>query len=229
MRCGSYPHEIRKTHEVAFCAAIAVTPIYRNTDNPLMGFWEPKDNVPSGTVTFLKCGGRHFALTCSHVVDSCRTRNAEAGEQRYNLRTLVSRSRVVVDRFVQPNCEFGQPRPDVAIREVKPDYVHALGKLAFDLDSAYSPPAGLQHAIAVGFPTNMKYQQPGPSRTYRIAMPHAVVVAELSGGTPKERFHLFSELDTPLKDRSFSGMSGGPIFWSTDRRYGIRRFRISCG
>jgi hypothetical protein len=46
------------------------------------------------------------------------------------------------------------------------------------------------------------------------------ILAELPG-RPRERFTMFSTLENPARDIDCSGMSGGPIFWSTGEEYGI--------
>ena len=51
------------------------------------------------------------------------------------------------------------------------------------------------------------------SSDLRVSMPNVVIVAELPS-RPTRRFTMFSELERPPHDIDYSGMSGGPIFWT---------------
>ena len=133
---------------------------------------------------------------------------------------MVNGFYVVLDRFVQPHAQFGDPSPDVALREINPDHVACIGKEAMDLDAMKEPHEDIRHAYAVGFPEHLKSQRRDGQRGYRVAMPQVEILAELSG-RPHRRFTTFSELQMPSPDIDYSGMSGGPIFWSTEDDYGI--------
>jgi hypothetical protein len=127
---------------------------------------------------------------------------------------------LVLDRFVQPSDQFGEQPPDVAIRELKPEFVAHIGKSPLDLDASKEPPSDVAHALGVGFPESLKYNKNDGTGFHRVVMPQVEVLAELSG-RPSRRFTMFSELEQPAPDIDYSGMSGGPIFWAEKNDYGI--------
>jgi hypothetical protein len=127
---------------------------------------------------------------------------------------------VVMDCFVQPHAQFGDSVPDITIREINPDHVAHVGKEAMDLDAMKEAPEDICHAYAVGFPEKLKYHRYDNQPGYRVSLPQVEILAELQG-RPHRRLTMFSELQKPAPDIDYSGMSGGPIFWSTEDEYGI--------
>jgi hypothetical protein len=79
--------------------------------------------------------------------------------------------------------------------------------------------SALAFAVAVGFPEREKRVQTD-RRGRRIAMPCVTIVAE-NTSSEGEQFTLYSELEEMPKVRYFSGISGGPIFWSQGEDYGL--------
>jgi hypothetical protein len=140
--------------------------------------------------------------------------------QSHSMRTMLNGFYVVIDRFVQPQVSYGEQDIDVAIRELNPAFITKLGKVALDLDQMAEPPGDIRHAYAVGFPEQLKYHKSDDQFGYRVSMPQVEILAELTQ-RPNRRFAMFSELEKPAPDIDYSGMSGGPIFWSTQDSYGI--------
>lgn len=138
----------------------------------------------------------------------------------HSMRTMVNGFYVVLDRFIRPEPQFGDPEIDIAVRELNPDLLSAIGKIPMDLDAQMETPQDIHHGYAVGFTEMMKYKKMEDEAGYRISMPQVEILAEI-GGFPAHRFTLFSELDNPPAQTDYSGMSGGPIFWSTDTDYGV--------
>ena len=95
------------------CATLAVT------ENLIAGQEWPQIAQPSaalrnGTLTFVKSGGRTYGITCQHVIQHYRSVLAASGEpDSHTMRTMVNGFYVVLDRFVQPHAQFGDPSPDV--------------------------------------------------------------------------------------------------------------------
>lgn len=126
---------------------------------------------------------------------------------------------VVLDRFIQPDPPLGEKPPDIAIRELSPDFARALGKEEIDLDNA-AEPRDIRIGLAVGFPENLK-RRLDEDDGYRVVMPQCEVTSELTHLSDR-RFTLFSEVQSEaVKNKEFSGMSGGPIFWSSEDQFGI--------
>lgn len=127
---------------------------------------------------------------------------------------------VVADRFVQPSSPFGLEPLDIAIRELHPEFAKALGKEELHLDDMPEVPGEVRFGYAVGFPENMK-RRLEEDRGYRISMPQCTVLAEINR-KPDQRFTLHSQVHRKaIAYEQFSGMSGGPIFWSDENRFGI--------
>lgn len=181
----------------------------------------PTADDVSATLTFVRFQGRTYGITCKHVVTSLRDRIEKSGNEfSHTFFIALKRHHVVQDRFVIPPGSWVTPEPDIAIRELNPDFPAHIGKSALDVDAAPVPPlSDINFAIAVGFPDRLKTQSPAPLG-YQLAMPCVHAVAD-NRSTSGPSFTLFSELQETPAIRDLSGMSGGPIYWSNDTRYGL--------
>lgn len=204
---------------VQHCTTLAITQdIIAGSGWPQLA--QPDRALRNGTLTFVKSNGRTYAITCQHVVDHYRKVVEASGEDKsHSMRTMINGFHVVLDRFIQPSADVGAP-PDIAIREINADHVAHIGKVPIDLDAAADVPDTINHAYAVGFPEQLKHHKSDGPHGYRVSMPNVTIIAERNG-RPDRRFALFSELLTPLQDIDYSGMSGGPIFWTTADAYGL--------
>jgi hypothetical protein len=127
---------------------------------------------------------------------------------------------VVHDRFIQPSPSFGSASLDVAIRELHPDFAKSLGKEELPLDDMPELTSEVRFGYAVGFPENLK-RRLEEDGGYRISMPQCSVLAEINR-QPNQRFTLYSQVRREsVAHEQFSGMSGGPIFWSDENQFGI--------
>jgi hypothetical protein len=181
----------------------------------------PRAEDPSATLTFIKFQGRTYGITCKHVVTTLRDRIKESGSEfSHTFFIALKRHHVVQDRFFIPPGDWVTPEPDIAIRELIPDFPAHVGKIALDIDANPVPALSeVSFAIAVGFPDRLKTQTPS-SLGYQLAMPCVHAVADnISKAGPS--FTLFSELQATPNIRDLSGMSGGPIYWSDQAAYGL--------
>lgn len=181
----------------------------------------PTATDSSATLTFIKFQGRTYGITCKHVVTSLRNQIRKSGSEfSHTLFIALKRHHVVQDRFFMPPGDWVTPGPDIAIRELNPDFPAHVGKVALDIDA--NPVPGLHEvsfAVAVGFPDRLKAQTPAPFG-YQLAMPCVQAVADNHSKTGPS-FTLFSELQATPNIRDLSGMSGGPIYWSNATAYGL--------
>lgn len=204
-----------------FCAALVVTQDVIEGQDGWPRFADPTDTLRNGTLTFVKSGERVFGITCWHVIEHFREQLRISGNPySHSMRTMVNGFYVVLDRFVRPEPQFGDPPVDIAIRELNPDLLSAIGKEPIDLDLLPDLPHSIAHGYAVGFPETMKYKKMEDQIGYRVSMPQVEILAEIDG-LPTRRFTLFSELSNEPAQVDYSGMSGGPIFWSTESSFGI--------
>ncbi|TDQ78440.1 hypothetical protein A8950_3489 [Dongia mobilis] len=206
------------------CAALAITRnALEDRKAGLPRFAEPEASLRNGTLTFVRSNGRTYAITCQHVVQHYRDMLEQSGQEfSHSMRTMLNGFHIVMDRFIQPHAKPGDEPPDIAIREINPSHIAHIGKQPLDLDTLGEPPENMRHAYAVGFPETLKYNRhdAGDPFGYRVSIPQVEILAELSR-RPDRRFTMFSELVKPAADIEYSGMSGGPIFWSTEDEYGI--------
>lgn len=209
-----------KPNAAKHCAALVITENFEPDANNLLQFAQPKETLRSGTLTFVVSRGRTFGITCEHVVHHYRDLAAASDKGAYSMRTMLNGFFVVMDRFIIPKPQYGDGPLDIAIREVMPEFVAKLGKEPFDLDASPDMPSEIRHGYAIGFPETLKHRVQSDSLGYKVSMPQLEVLAELRY-TPNSRFQLFSELEQSPAHSDFSGMSGGPIFWSTETDYGM--------
>ena len=176
----------------------------------------PTTEHANGTMTIVAFEGRILGVTCQHVVNIVLDRNREAAAPKFDLATVINSFYFVShERFVQPDGDaIGSKPPDIAIRELHPAFPAAIGKIPFALDGRRAPP-GIEHAVAVGYPTGIKEKD-----GMRVAIPCVMAIAELRG-VSESMVQSFSILKAPPEIKSFSGMSGGPMFWSDDQTYGL--------
>lgn len=208
-----------KSNAAKHCVALVITENIEQDANNRLRLAQPKETLRSGTLTFVASKGRTFGITCKHVVQHYRDLEV-TDKGAYSMRTMLNDFLVVMDRFKIPQPQYGDGPLDIAIREVMPKFVKELGKEPFDLDASPDMPSEIRHGYAIGFPETLKRRIQSDPLGYKISMPQLEVLAELQS-TPCSRFQLFSELEQPPTHSDFSGMSGGPIFWSTETEYGM--------
>jgi len=203
------------------CAALVITEDVISSDNGMPSFAQPSEELRSGTITFVKYKEKFYGITCWHVIEIYRKYLEEPGNKySHSLRTMVNGFYVVLDRFIKPKPDLGMSEIDIAIRELNPDHLIAIGKVPYDLDNNKEAPPKIDFGYAVGFPETMKKKVNENSLGHQISMPQVEILAEING-MPNNRFSLNSELPERPVQEDYSGMSGGPIFWSTEHEYGI--------
>ncbi len=202
------------------CASLVVTQNFATTNDGRFDFAKPSDDLRNGTLTFVKSDGKVFGITCWHVIEHYRSQIDKSGNlDSHSMRTMVNGFYFVLDRFVRPKPQMGMPNLDIAIRELRPDFPLAIGKIPIDLDQNNNLPQRISYGYAIGFPETMKYRIQ-ENTGFRVSMPQVEILAELQA-VPTGRFTMFSEIDNIPENIDYSGMSGGPIFWSTSEHYGM--------
>lgn len=203
-----------------YCSTLAITEsIVKNDFGVQLG--HPNENSRNGTLTFVKSEGKTFAITCWHVIEYLRKLISKSEvENSYSLYTITPRPYIVIDKFIRPFSESEYHQLDIAIRQVREDFVTAIGKEPIDLDNIKDPEK-IEFGYAVGFPEELKYVKDiSNNGNLVISLPTVSILAEIEN-KPSTRFTLFSEFENPQGYDSYSGMSGSPIFWSDGNDYGI--------
>lgn len=204
------------------CSTVAITESLVQDSNGLLQIGHPDENSRNGTLTFVKSEGKTFAITCWHVIKYLRKLKEESkNEYSHSLYTMTPRPYIVIDSFIQPISSTEYHDLDIGIRQVRNDFVMALGKEPIDIDNS-TLPDNIEFGFAVGFPENLKYEKNNVPLTSKkiISLPTVAILAEINK-KPNSRFTMFSEFDKAQGYETYSGMSGGPIFWSSENDYGI--------
>lgn len=202
------------------CATLAIAESPKNGKFDLKPVY-PDEKSRNGTLTFVKTEGKTFGITCWHVIEYFRELINKTGkEDSISLYSMTPEPYVVIDRFIRPTSNSEFHKLDIAIRQIRADFVQALGKEPIDLDKQVMI-KNIEFGYAVGFPEDLKYIKE-TSNTLKtiLSLPTVSILAEISR-QPDSRFTLFGEFDQPQGYDTYSGMSGGPIFWSTEDSYGI--------
>lgn len=205
------------------CASLAITKdVIDCGASNIPQFAQPSDELENGTITFVKHKEKVYGITCSHVVNALRKNIASSDDcSSYSMRIMVNGFYVVLDRFFRPNPMLGCDPLDIEIRELNPKLLEKIGKTPIDLDLPQNEPQPITHGYAVGFPTAMKYKKE-EQFGYRISLPQIEILAEIDPVYEVNgRFVVRSTLDEAPIQSDYSGMSGGPIFWTTEDTYGI--------
>jgi hypothetical protein len=202
------------------CSTLAITESLVNGKFGLQ-IGHPDDKSRNGTLTFVTTNGKTFGITCWHVIEHLRELIKESGKDySHSLYTMTPRPYIVIDRFIRPTSNTEYNQLDIAIRQVRADFVKALGKEPIDLDNQTEIDK-IEFGYAVGFPEELKYiKNNNDPNKILISLPTVSILAEIER-QPDSRFMLFSEFDEPQGYDTYSGMSGGPIFWSNSETYGI--------
>jgi hypothetical protein len=203
------------------CATLAVGETIINDEHGVRT-GNPDTSSPNGTITFIKSDGKVFGITCWHVINYLRSQIELSGlPGSYSFYTMNVRPFILVDSFIRPNSEFEYHQLDIGIRQVKSDFVSAIGKSPLEID-CMSVPDSIEFGLAVGFPERLKYERVELSEngSQVISLPTVSILAEIDR-TPSGKFILYSEFESTEHHESYSGMSGGPILWSNEDIYGI--------
>lgn len=182
---------------------------------------EPNENDLNATLTFVEFGGKVYGITCKHVVNI--SKNKEVSKINTCFATLTKGTYFILNEFICPPSEvFVYPAPDIAIRQIHPDFPQAIGKIPIKLERNNIPALDtIRYAVAVGYPTEEK-RKVNIQNGHRIEMPCIHALAEISSVNENNgQLSLHSELKQTIQIKDFSGISGGPVFWSTEAEYGL--------
>ena len=194
---------------------------YQGLDRGLI----PRASSETATVTFIKFGGRTFAVTAWHVIAILQDLAVKDGAPFEGYSCLQAPGVAILGPFLRPPAQFPDKQPDVAICPIHPDLPKTIHKTPFEIVPESDAKWPVPFAIAVGFPTNSKEEIHDETGGKRLALScvHAVAEGLASPGT-SDQVQFNSELPERPAISSLSGMSGGPVFWSDEERYGLIGF-----
>ena len=194
------------------------------------------ERTPNATATFVQRRGRHYAVTCGHVVDLVREWRDSKGDK--SLTTALQIDTVVLNQsYVSPQgveLSIRTPEPelhaqpvDVALAPIAEGHWKLLSerknKVAIDLDSWREPDWSIVELCrAVGY-VNEEKETVWSGGSQKVSTRMAEVWAKLSSALPgpaAPRFALSSELESPHAS-SLSGMSGGAVYAMEENSEGL--------
>jgi hypothetical protein len=211
----------------AHCAAIG---IYENiiTDvNGKKSRTTALDVLRNGTLTFVGTQGKVYGITCWHVVEALLDYTKKSNvENSHSFYTMVNGFNYIENSFKKVNSNGVNTKIDIAIRELNPNLLQAIGKIPFDLDQI-NEYKSIKYGYAVGFPETLIYKKEVEGGTV-ISMPQCEILAEINE-IPNERFSIHNAFEDIPDITNFSGMSGGPIYWCDGENYGIMGIAKEAG
>lgn len=220
---AQYPIADELQHAGRHCATIARLKFSDDSGRRFL----PAPDEPTATVTFIDFGEKTYAVTAKHVIDIFTGLSETAGCWHEGYFVPAKPGSAILGPFItppSPSLVGLHVKVDVAICPVDPRLPGHVGKTAFKVEPSGDAQWPLTHALAVGFPTDAKADVHGPGG-YRLGMRCVHALAESVGGSPEsDQVQFYSDLPERIDHSSLSGMSGGPVFWSTEASYGLLGF-----
>ena len=183
----------------------------------------PTPDEPTATVSFIEFGGRTYAVTAAHVINTFENQREKEGIRFEGYFCPAKPGVAILGPFVQPPEDFQGRRPDVAICPVDSLLPPHIGKRPFVVVRGADPTLPVSHAMAIGFPTAAKHDFVD-AHGVKLRMQCVQAVAEGVGFGGSDQVQFYSELERLPESGSLSGMSGGPVLWSTDTNFGLLGF-----
>lgn len=201
------------------CACLAIV---KNNRLEIDSFEKDLNTMPNGTITFVEKDNKIYGITCKHVLD-VYLKSFEQ-DSNYTLCVVVNGIHEIINNFYQPINNFDPTNGelDIVISEIDRDIFEKFSKEAINVDFDIEMNSKLELGIFVGFPEKSKYVKKIDNNNAVISMPNVAFVAEYDYDYfPEQRFILNSNIDKESEYDDYSGMSGGPVFWNDDDKYGI--------
>jgi len=185
------------------------------------------ENTPNATATFVKRKGRHYLVTCRHVLEIVCKRRTDGGERQLTMALQIDGIALNLSRVSEEGvvlsvraleARMHSERADIALAPLDESYWNRLSerknKEAVDLDSWREPDwSVVRHCLAVGYGNERKeaVRSGGPEK---VAARMLETTAELASPVARRdttRFVLSSTLPSS-HGYGFSGMSGGAVY-----------------
>jgi hypothetical protein len=184
----------------------------------------PTEMEPTATVTFIRIDGNTYAVTAAHVISIFEELRASDGTPSEGYFCPARPGVAILGPFIRPLEDALGHRPDIAICPVDSSLPSYIGKQAFVVRRGNEPSFPISHAMATGFPTASKFDVV-EAGAVRLRMQCVDAVAEGVGSVDNnDQVQFFSEIGEAPEIHSLSGMSGGPVFWSTETTFGLLGF-----
>ena len=168
------------------------------------------ESTRNATATFVKRKGRHYMVTCRHVLQIVEDRRTTAGEAQLTMALQIDRAILnlsyispqgIMLSVRAPEAELRSEEVDIALAPLESGHWAQLcsrkNKVAIDLDSWREPDwATLRHCLAAGYQDEGKYKTLSEGAE-KVATPFLEVVAELCSAAGRDTNGFLLIHDTP--------------------------------
>lgn len=216
-----------------FCAPAFIastflgTAICKDTDLIFDDFDE--SSVRSGTLTFVAYKGELFAITCKHVLDALEKKQSrwkreqldkygfESPIDGFHLFTPIDNNQFHFNYKLTsaPSREDGS-QPDVAIARIKLSSITRLGRKPIIFAQKDLLP---ETGIASGYPEQQRVIRQG--NNFNTFFPKFSTCIATMQMTAKGDILIQDTIEDHKGLDNLSGMSGGPIIWTNEERFGL--------
>lgn len=226
-----------------FCCPIFITNQFGTSiadENDLIAGTDQPPKIRSGTLTFVRFKGEIYGLTCRHVLDELEKANKSQlarqnellgddaqfpPEAQFHFYFPKNSTQTHINSVFHkaPGDEFTGDCPDVAIARISSSTFQQIGRAAIDLTHDFSsedlddPVLG---AIATGYPEQKRQTKEVNNLVRNLAVSTVIAVAPIDRMS-ESKLSLYAELKEEPDADNLSGMSGGPILWSREHRWGL--------
>lgn len=186
----------------------------------------PPATSKTATVTFIEISNKSYAVTAHHVIKSFRKEAKKEGSSYEGYYCDQSPGVGILGPFLRaPQTDLMSANPDIAICPIDKELPGYINKEAFKFLAQNDANWPISQAVAIGFPTDEKYDLQDSHGNLNLALSCVHAIAEgLDSNGLSDQVQFYSELPEMPTVASLSGMSGGPVFWSDGARHGILGF-----
>lgn len=226
-----------------FCAPIFITCSFGISLEQNRNLISKNDNLPkirNGTLTFVEYKKQIYGLTCRHVIKNLEDEN-EMMIKKYSSKYGIDESKIknffyffipqiqnqihINSQFHPvPNDSLFNEGPDVSIARIKPELLKQIGRnpipLGEDITECQNNFNGCC-GIATGYPEQKRKTIESINRLNIISIPCLTAYSSFLPNTDDTSLRLYAELSEEPDADVLSGMSGGPILWSTGHSWGL--------
>ncbi|MFC1502809.1 trypsin-like peptidase domain-containing protein [Pseudomonadota bacterium] len=231
--CDELLDEHKKLLTHFYCAPIFIASTFSGT------FWVKEEHLApekidenttrSGTVTFIKYKGELYALTCKHVIDALKNKQREwkeEQEQKFNFTppeegigfyTPIDNNQYHFNyEFTIVPVDDNGVQPDLAIARVELYSIERLKRKPLIFTGKSKLP---ETGIASGYPEEQRIMKQGEK--LNTFSPKIVTCTATLNESMAGNIYIEDSIDSHNDVDVLSGMSGGPLIWSSHDKFGL--------
>jgi len=217
-----------------YCAPIFIASIFsgisfEKEEHLAPGKIDKNTTVRSGTVTFVCYKGDFFALTCKHVIEALERKqgkwkeeqkekhNCEPALDGFGFYTLIDNNQFHFNyKFTIIKQTENGNSIDIAIARINSSSISRLNRTSITLTAKNSYP---KTGIASGYPEEQRIIKKG-EKISTFCPKIVTCIASLSE-TMNGNMYMEDAIAAHNDVDVLSGMSGGPVIWSSDKCFGL--------